>query len=38
MKTASNLCFIVEDLFLLNRIQSPTEFPPITSLYFFFHK
>ena len=31
MRTAFNLCIIVYDLLQLNRIQSPTEFPPITS-------
>jgi hypothetical protein len=34
MKTAFNLCFIVYDLLELIRIQSPTEFPPITSSIF----
>jgi hypothetical protein len=29
MKTVFDLCFINDDLYLLNRIQSPAEHPPI---------
>lgn len=29
VKTVFNLCFINDDLYLLNRIQSPGEHPPI---------
>ena len=34
MKTAFNLCFIVDGLLQLYRIQSPAEPPPITFLVF----